>query len=437
MPPKRKEATAVEDILTMSQKELKRLHVIRKALEKRITQKDAAGLLEISPRQIRRLVKRVREESDAGIVHRLRGKVSHNAIPPATKQKVLSLCKGIYSGFNPTLASEKLFERDKIELSRETLRQWFIKAGVSYEKRKARPHRKWRPRRPHCGEMIQMDGSHHDWFEGRGPRCVLLGYIDDATSRVYARFYEYEGTFPAMDSFKRYIQRYGLPVSVYFDRHPAYKSHTPATIEDQLLNRQAVSQFGRVLEELGVHFIHAQSAPAKGRVERLFKTFQDRLVKEMRLAGTKSIVEGNRLLERYLPVFNTRFNVEPVSYEDLHRPLVAGADLEKIFAVKTERALRNDFTVVHNGKLYQIDEAIRSEKVMIEERLTGKRLITYKGRALRYHLIAQRPKKEPMPRKAPRPGGRAPAAMDNLWRAFRLPGSHKTQISEEVFSGAL
>ncbi len=427
----------MEDILTMSQRELKRLHVIRKAIERRIKQKEAAQLLEISQRQIRRLVKRVREESDGGIIHRWRGRPSHNAIPKAIKERALSLCRGIYAGFNPTLASEKLFERNKIQISRETLRQWFISESVSYEKRKARPHRKWRPRKEHCGQMVQMDGSHHDWFEGRGPRCVLMGYIDDATNRVYARFYDYEGTFPAMDSFKRYILRYGLPMSVYLDRHPAYKSLKKQTIEDELVNRQALSQFGRVLEGLGVHFIHAQSAPAKGRIERLFKTFQDRLVKEMRLEGTKNTAEGNRLLDRYLPIFNKRFNVAPVSSEDLHRPLVTGADLDSIFAVRTERALRNDFTVVHNGRLYQVQDNIRSDKVIVEDRLSGKRLITYKDRALRYHEIAQRPKKAPQPRKPSKPRVYESPAMDNPWRLFRLPGSHKTQISEEVFADAL
>jgi len=421
----------------MSQKELKRLHIIRKAIDKGIKQREAAEVLGLSQRQIRRLVKRVREESDKGVIHRLRGIKSHRAIGEKIKQKALGLCRGIYTGFNPTFASEKLFERDKIKIGRETLRQWFIAEGIAYEKRKARPHRKWRPRKEHCGEMVQMDGSHHDWFEGRGPKCVLMGYIDDATNQVHARFYEYEGTLPAMDSFKRYILRYGLPMSVYFDRHPTYKSTKKESIEDELLNRQALSQFGRALEELGVHFIHAQSAPAKGRVERLFKTFQDRLVKEMRLRGIKSIPAANEFLRTYLPIFNKRFKVEPVAGEDLHRPLVAEAGLDRIFAVRTERALRNDFTVAHEGRLYQVEDNIRSDKVIVEDRLNGKRLITYKGRSLRYHEITQRPKKIQQPRKPSKPRVYTPAAMDNPWRMFRLPGSHETQISEEALAGAL
>lgn len=424
----------MEDILTMSQRDLKRLYVIRKAIDKRIKQREASEILELSQRQIRRLVKRVREESDKGIIHRLRGVKSHRAIAEAIKEKALGLCLGKYAGFNPTLASEKLFEKNKIKISRETLRQWFIAKGLAYDKRKARPHRRWRERKAHCGQMLQMDGSHHDWFEGRRPECVLIGYIDDASSRVYARFYEYEGTFPAMDSFKRYILRYGLPISVYFDRHSTYKSTKKQTIEDELLNRQALSQFGRALEELGVHFIHAQSAPAKGRIERLFKTFQDRLVKEMRLEGISSIAEGNKLLERYLPVFNKRFAVEPAIDEDLHRPLVSGIELDKIFTIRTERALRNDFTVRHEGKLYQVEDSIRTDKIIIEDYLSGKRLITYKGKALRYKEIVQRPLKIKQPYKIRKPNI---PAWDHPWRNRVLQGYPVARSKEEAFAGAL
>lgn len=424
----------MEDILTMSQKELKRLYVIRKAIDKRIKQREAADLLGLSQRQIRRLVRRVRQEQDKGIIHRLRGVKSHHAAPEGIKQKAISLCRGIYAGFNPTFASEKLFERDKIKVSRETLRQWFIAEGLPYDKRKARPHRKWRERKAHCGQMLQMDGSHHAWFEERGPWCVLMGYIDDASSRVYARFYEYEGTRPAMDSFKRYILKYGLPQSVYLDRHSTYKGNKKPTIEDELLNRESLSQFGRALDELGVHLIHAQSAPAKGRVERLFKTFQDRLVKEMRLSNIKTIAEGNEFLSRYLPLFNKRFGVTPLNNEDLHRPLPQGIDLAKVFTIKTPHALRNDFTVVHEGRLYQVDDDIRSREVIVEERLNGSLFITYRGTALRYHEIAQRPKKI---KQLCKPHIYKPVAMDNPWRLFRLPGSNKTQVSEEVFVGVL
>jgi len=427
----------VEDILTMSQSELKRLHIIRKAIEKRIKQHEAAALLEVSPRQIRRLVKRVKEESDKGIIHRSRGKRSHHTIPEALRQKALGLCKSTYAGFNPTLASEKLFEKNKIALSRETLRQWFIAEGVLYQTRRARPHRKWRERKAHCGQMLQMDGSHHDWFEGRGDRCVLMGYIDDATSRVYARFYDHEGTFPAMDSFKRYAIKYGLPASIYLDRHAAYQSKGQATIEDELAGRAPMTQFARALEELGVRLIFAQSPQAKGRIERLFKTFQDRLIKEMRLEKIKGIAEANDLLERYLPVFNKRFGVMPIQGGDIHRRIPANRDMDAILSVRTLRALRNDFTVLHNGTLYQVEDTLRADKVVVEERLNGPIFITHKARRLRYRQIVQRPPSPLKPRRPYKQRDYRPASYSNSWRLFRLPGSHQTRISKEVLVGVL
>lgn len=423
-----------EEILTMSQKELKRLHIIRKAIEKGITQQGAAELLEISERQVRRIIKRVRIEADKGVIHRSRGKVSHRATSGAIKKKILGFCRGVYSGFNPTFASEKLFERNKIIISRETLRQWFIAGGIRYEKRKARPHRQWRERKQHYGEMVQMDGSHHNWFEGRSRPCVLMGYIDDATSKVYARFYAYEGTIPAMDSFKRYIVKHGIPASIYLDRHAAYKSKGKATIEEELAGREPMSEFERALDDLGVRVIFAQSAPAKGRIERLFKTFQDRLIKEMRLRRIKSIPEGNTFLRQYLPVFNKRFGVLAAENEDLHRRLPVGIDLDGVFSLRTPRALRNDFTVVHEGKMYQIEDTIRTDKVIVEERSNGALVITHKGRALQYRQIAQRPIKERKQVEVPK----APIQLrDNPWRHFRLPGSHPAKKEEEVFAGAL
>jgi hypothetical protein len=196
---------AGEDMVMVRQGELKRLHVIQKVMERVIKQVEAAELLSLSGRQIRRIVKRIRREGDRGIVHQSRGRPSNRRTPDKVKNKVIRLYRAQYKGFGPTLASEKLLERDRIEISDETLRKWLLEAGDWKKTRKARGHRQWRERKSHTGEMLQMDGSHHDWFEGRGPRCVLMGYIDDATGKVFARFYDYEGTVPAMDSFKRYI----------------------------------------------------------------------------------------------------------------------------------------------------------------------------------------------------------------------------------------
>jgi len=379
------------DIITMSQKELRRLSVIHKVIDEVITQLKAAELLSLSTRQVRRLEERVAKEGDKGIIHKSRGRSSPRAMPSELKNKALKLCKTKYEGFNPTLATEKLFEINKIEISRETLRGWFKEKGILYTTRKKRPHRNWRERKHHYGEMEQVDGSHHPWFEERGPECVLMGYIDDAKSKVYAEFHEYEGTLPFMASFKNYAKKYGLPQNVYVDRHPTYKSTKDPTMEDELNNREPESQVQRALHELGVDVTFAHSAPAKGRIERLFRTFQDRLVKEMRLRGIKSVKEGNKFLRYYLPIYNRRFMVEPIEQGDLHRALLKNIDLDKILCKKTERGFNNDSTVAHDKKLYHVLEKVCAKKVMVEERISGKMLIIHNGKALKYKEITRRP----------------------------------------------
>lgn len=245
---------AGEDIIMVRQKELKRLHVIHKVIEGTLTQKDAADLVSLSERQIRRIVARIQEEGDGGIRHRLRGKPSQRKLP--FKQRIVDLYQEHYPDFGPTLFTEKLAEREGVTVSRETIRMWLAEDGLWLKHRKRKAHRQWRERKDHLGEMLQMDGSHHDWFEGRGPRCVLMAYIDDATGRVYGRFYGYEGTIPAMDSFKRYITKYGIPMSVYLDKHTTYKSWAR---RDEFQEEEPVSQFGRALSELNVRRLHAHS----------------------------------------------------------------------------------------------------------------------------------------------------------------------------------
>ena len=384
---------AERDIITMTQRELKRLHIIHKVLDKRLKQVEAKNILGLCERQIRRIAKRVKQEGESGITHKSRGKASHNKIPEKTKLKVIDLYKGKYKGFGPLLFSEKLSCIEKIKISDETLRNWLIDAREWTKRRKHKQHRQWRERKHHPGEMIQVDGSHHDWFEGRGEKCVLMGYIDDATGNVFAWFYEYEGTYPFMDSFKRYTRKYGLPHSIYIDKHRTYKSTKKPSIDDQLENREPLSQVGRALKELSVEVIYAHSAQAKGRVERLFRTFQDRVIKEMRLKGIKTIKEANKFLKCYLPIYNKRFRVKPIRKTDLHRSLPKHINLNSILSVKIERALRNDFTVAHNKKLYQVFTHTISKKVIVEERINGTMLITYNGRPLKYKQIAQRPLK--------------------------------------------
>ena len=412
---------AGKDIIMATQEELKRLNVIHKVLDKSITQAEAAGILDLSDRHIRRMAARIAKEGDKGIVHKLRGQPAHNCTLDKVKNKALNLCKDIYEGFSPTLASEKLFERDKIKVSRELVRMWFIEEHITYQSRKARPHRNWRERKANYGQMVQADGSHHDWFEGRGPWCVLMGQIDDATSIVSAEFHDYEGTLPFMASFKSYINTKGIPLSVYIDRHTTYKSNKKPSIEDELENREPLTQVGRALEELGVEVIFAYSAQAKGRVERLFRTFQDRLVKEMRLRKIKSIEEANRFLKEYLPIYNKRFAVPAAKEADLHRALPKGIDLDRILCVKTERTLRNDFTIAHDSKLYQIEDNIRVGKVVVEERIDGSMVIARKHKVLKFKEIARQPKKaEEKPRYLFKLKTIYRPPKDHPWRGFKI-----------------
>jgi DNA-binding Lrp family transcriptional regulator len=383
-----------KDIITMSRREAKRLHIINQALDKRITQAKAADLIGLSSRQLRRMIKRIREEGDDGISHRSRGKASNRRLSQKVKDKVLKLYRNQYSGYGPTFVCEKLFDDHKIKLGDETLRLWLNQGNILYEKRKGRKHRQWRERKHHFGEMVQMDGSHHAWFEGRGNECVLMGYIDDATGTVYGRFYDYEGTMPAMDSFNRYIRLYGIPQSVYLDKHSTYKSTTKQSIQDELEDKKPMSQFERSLAELGVTVNHANSPQAKGRIERLFRTLQDRLVKEMRLARVRSVEQANEFLKQYLPTYNRRFKVKPVSESDVHQAALSMRERDKIFCIRDERTLRNDFTIAYNGKLYQIKDAVKAQKVAVEERLDGSLHVTHRGIDLRYREIKRQPSKE-------------------------------------------
>jgi hypothetical protein len=270
--------------------------------------------------------------------------------------------------------------------------------------------------------MVQMDGSHHDWLEGRGPWLVLMGYIDDATGRVHGRFYEYEGTIPAMDSFKRYVRKYGLPLSVYLDKHTTYKSWAKPTIEDDLEGKKSLSQFGRALGELGVELIHANSPQAKGRVERLFGTLQDRLIKELRLKGIRTLEEANAFLEEYLPVFNKRFNVLALEKGDMHRKVPKGIRLERILCIKEARVVKNDYTVSYEGKFYQIINHVSRKRISIEKRLDNTIWLYEGNQRLKYKEIPYRMIKcyHQKDRVSERVGKQWIPPKNHPWRQYRI-----------------
>ena len=418
-----------EDILMIKPEELKRYQLMGKVFDKSINQQEAAELLGISDRQVRRIVRRVRVEGNRGVIHRLRGRRGCRRIADAVRLRIVRLYRERYNGFGPTLASEKLWELDHLRISDETLRLWLAVEGLwQVDKRRKPKARSWRARKDKFGAMVQMDGSHHDWLEERGPKLVLMGYIDDATGKIYGRFFEYEGTLPAMDGLKGYIRRHGIPGQVYLDKHSTYRNNRKYTYTNwPFRDDEGLTQFERACRQLGIEVIHAHSPQAKGRIERLFKTLQDRLVKEMRLAGVKTCEEANTFFEKYLDKFNAKFAVAARLEGDAHRPLDKRIKLDEILSVQTEHVLRNDRTVVHDRKLYQVTDKTRAQRVVVLEHLNGRMAIKYGRQSLRYQPIDQRPQPEVKPRKV-KSRFRPVPPRGSYWRdGFKLRGSLSTK----------
>ncbi len=409
----------------MRVKELKRVHVIRQAMEKPCPQKQAGEVLGLPTRHVRRLIQRVQAEGDAGLMHRSRGRSSNRRSQPALKARVLRWYGQPYGDFGPTFAAEKLTERHGIRLSAETVRRWWQGAGVTHFQRRKRPPRAWRACTAHVGALLQMDGSHHAWFEDRGPISVLMAYIDDASRRVSARFYEYEGTVPALDSFGRYVRRDGVPLCAYADKHTTYRAPGEPTGAEQWAGTKPQSPFERALAELGVTLLHAHSPQAKGRVERLFKTLQDRLVKDLRLAGIATLEAANRFLETWRPRYNRRFTVQPAETADLHRPSPAAHELERMLCLKTTRGVRRDWTVAPHGHLYQLETNVRAAQVVVEDHLDGTMRMTHHGRPLRYQAITARPVTVAKPTPLALPRRPVKPKPTHPWHRRFLPDRHK------------
>jgi len=423
-----------EGILMMTRQEIQRYQIIRKVLDRQINQQEASEVLRLSDRQIRRIVKRVKTEGESGVVHRSRGRVGNRSIKVLFKEKILRLYRTSYEGFGPTLASEKLLERDGLKVNDETLRLWLIKEALwQLKPRRVRKSLSWRERKAHFGEMVQLDGSHHDWLEGRGPKLVLMGYVDDATGKFYGKFYGYEGTMPAMDSLKGYIKQYGIPKSIYLDRHSTYKNNKKYAYTDwPFRDKEELTQFGRACKQLGIELIYANSPQAKGRVERVFGTLQDRLVKELRLAKASGCKEANIVLERFQDSFNSKFQVAVRRRGDLHRSADKRIKLDDILSFQTQRALRNDRTILHNKRWYQVLDRTRAKDVTVYDYLNGRMGVKYGANRLDYKAI-----KGPIIRMAPvklkafkpRFPKRYVPPKDSYWRiGFKLPGSLRTKI---------
>ena len=391
--------------IEMSQQERDRLKVLHGVEQGQYSQAKAAQLLNLTVRQVRRLQQRLREHGDAGLVHRLRGRPSNHRLERKLRQRVLREYRKHYAGFGPTLACEKLAEQD-LHVSHDTLRRWLLDEGLWQRQRRRDVHRQRRPRRACFGELVQMDTSLHAWMEGRGEEMVLITMIDDATSRLLARFYPGDTVEAHFDLLGRWIQKYGRPLALYTDRHGIFEAHKKGQPD-----YAGETQFGRALAELGIGLIKARSPQAKGRVERSFGTAQDRWVKEMRLAKVKTIVAANALLERLLPDHNRRFGVAPAQAADAHRAVGKTYHLAAILSVQEERVVSNDYTIRFENRLYQLDRPIypgeRGGKVTIEMRLEGAMAIRFGSRYLNYHEIAARDPASSLAHLRPTPEGEA------------------------------
>ena len=372
-------------VLTMTLREIDRLKVIDQILRGKLSKSAAARELKLSRRQVIRICKRVKKEGNRAVIHKLRGKASNRSLPQRTLDLMAGLIRKKYEDFGPTLAKEKLAQSDGINVSVSTVRRVMIEAEIWKPRRIKFLYRTCRERRAAVGELIQVDGCNHDWFEGRAGRCNLISFIDDATSRIlYAQFVDSESTFQLLRLAGEYIRKYGRPVAFYVDKDSIYKVNRQPTIEEQLRDLQPPTQFSRAMKDLGIQMIFANSPQAKGRVERSFKTLQDRLVKELRLRGISTIPKANRyLIDEYLPEFNARFAVRPTSLADAHRPLLSSQDIEAILSFRTPRTVFNDYTVRFKNRFFQLaDSRLRLRpraKVEVEIRLNSSINIRFNG----------------------------------------------------------
>lgn len=389
----------MDKLIIMSQKELTKYDIIKKVINKELKGIEAAQLLKITDRHIRRLKNQVIEYGAKGLIHGNRGQASNRRMPDKERNKIIQLIEKHYSDFGPLLAAEKLEERHKIKRHKGTIRNIMITEGIWKPKRKKKDkHRSWRQRKASYGEMIQYDGSYEYWFEDRAGKYCLLAAIDDATGKVWAQFDEHEGVFPTFGFWQGYVKRFGKPYSIYVDKFSTYSMNHKLAKE----NGDTLTQFQRAMEtDLNTEIIHAHSPEAKGRVEKLFKTLQDRLIKEMRLRNISDIKTANKFLrEEYLPWFNAKFMVEPRTKANLHKQLKKQEiyRLDNIFSRQYERVVRNDFTVHHKKQRFQLlkEQPVticKKDRVIAEEHQDGSIHFRLRGKYLNYQILSSLPKK--------------------------------------------
>jgi transposase len=390
----------------LTQREEDKLAVIHDALAGKITNGQAAAMLDISSRQVKRLKNEVRRQGYLAVIHKLKGQQSNHHIEESVKEQALTAIKEKYSDFKPTFATEKLEENHDIHISYGTTRLWMIKEGLwKPRKQKQLNYHSWRPRKDYYGELQQFDGSYHHWFEnryvdgdGNSIEVCLLVSIDDATGKITkAVFAANEGVEAVMTFWMEYIQEQGKPLAIYLDAFSTYKINHKSAVD----NKELMTQFQRAMQNLGIQLITAHSPEAKGRIERLFGTLQDRLVKELRLAGVNTPKTGNSFLkEVFLPKFNNRFTVPPQKEGDVHRSLtkIDKKNINRIFSVQAKRRVNNDFTIRFKNNWYQLTElqpiTIRArDKIIVEQWLDQTIHFSFKEKYLNFVVLPERPKK--------------------------------------------
>ncbi len=387
----------MEERIELSQRERDRLKVLHEVAQGHRTQVQAAQQLQLSDRQVRRWLERVRVEGDRGIIHRLRGRPSNRKIPADCQHRILARVRKRYADFGPTLAGEHL-EEDGLTVSRETLRQWMTAAELWHpRRRKVHTAHVWRERRAAFGEMVIWDSSPYAWLEDRGPTLQLILMLDDATSRIWGRFAEHDSTEENFRVLEGWLRRYGRPLAYYTDKDSLFVVNRPPQREEELAGEKPLSQIGRALRELGIASILAHSPQAKGRIENAFGTLQDRLVKEMRLAGVNTIAWANRFLEiRFLSQWEEHFAVRPRQTADAHRRLEREQRLEQILSIRVWRTVAQDHTVKWEGVRWGLDRegvcaGLRGARVEIERRRDGGHWMRFRGRYLLLHHCPDAP----------------------------------------------
>ena len=392
-----------ENLITMTSKELNRYEVIGNLIAGEINGTDAAKQLDLSVRQVKRIKARVKNQGAKGVIHKLRGQKGNRRIDEKLKTDALKYLQNHYSDFKPTLAREKLLELQGINLGITTVRNIMIqeKLFAPKNRKKNKEYRSWRPRKECFGEMQQFDGCYFPWFENRAPQCCLLASIDDATGQpTELEFRENESVKNVFGFWKGYINEHGKPLAIYLDKYSTYKINHQSALD----NSELITQFQRATQDLGIQLITAHSPQAKGRIERLFETLQDRLVKELRLRGISDVAMANKFLkEYYRNDFSQRFAVVPARKHNLHKPLteIDKKNLDKIFSVQSKRKVGNDFTIRFKDNWYQLNEiqpvtVCRKDVVLIEERLDGGLHISLRGKYLNFEKLPQRPQKVKM-----------------------------------------